>query len=177
MQGRQIRWRRRPNAGARTGVWPCGDSGVTGWRRERTNLWARCASVNAAPAVADYFPREQPTSIGASMGPGPTVRAATAADCAWIIALTPRLHAFGPPPWRPRDQMDRAVARVVETAILRPTPGATVLAAVDPEDRGLGFIHLHPATGFFTGEAHGHISDLVVARAAAGPGVVRAPWD
>jgi len=108
------------------------------------------------------------------MSPGPTVRAATAADCAWIIALTPRLHAFGPPPWRPRDQMDRAVARVVETAILRPTPGATVLAAFDPEDRGLGFIHLHPATDFFTGEAHGHISDLVVAPAAEGRGVGRA---
>jgi len=99
---------------------------------------------------------------------------ATAADAAWIAPLAPRLHDFGPPPWRSRAVMDQAVARVVERALTSAAADAVVLAAVDAAGRGLGFVHVHTASDFFTGEAHGHVSDLVVASEAEGRGVGRA---
>jgi len=99
---------------------------------------------------------------------------ATAADAAWIVPLAPRLHDFGPPPWRSREVMDQAVARVVDRALTSATADAVVLAAVDAAGRGLGFVHIHATSDFFTGEKHGHVSDLVVASAAEGRGVGRA---
>jgi len=102
------------------------------------------------------------------------IRPATAADAAWIMPLAPRLHDFGPPPWRSRAVMDQAVARVVERALTGAAADAVVLAAVDASGHGLGFTHVHTASDFFTGETHGHVSDLVVASGAEGRGVGRA---
>src|SRR5713226_9543588 len=68
---------------------------------------------------------------------------ATAADAAWIVPLAPRLHDFGPPPWRSREVMDQAVARVVDRALTSATADAVVLAAVDAAGRGLGFVRVH----------------------------------
>ncbi len=56
-------------------------------------------------------------------------------DRDWILALAPRLHEFGPPPFRPRPAM---------------------------------------STDYFTGEAHGHVSDIVVDPQQEGRGVGRA---
>jgi GNAT superfamily N-acetyltransferase len=67
--------------------------------------------------------------------------------------------------------MDRAVAASIEQALVRPAPDATVLVAESPAGVPLGFIHLHGSTDFFTGERHGHVSDLVVAPEAEGQGV------
>lgn len=105
------------------------------------------------------------------------IRPATPQDRAWILALAPRLHAFGPPgppPWRPLVQMDRAVARGLERVLEAPSPTAQILIAEGPGPESLGFMHVHTATDFFTGEVHTHISDLVVAQAAEGRGVGRA---
>jgi len=70
--------------------------------------------------------------------------------------------------------MDQAVARVVDRSLTSAAADAVVLAAVDAAGRGLGFVHIHATSDFFTGEKHGHVSDLVVASAAEGRGVGRA---
>ncbi len=100
-----------------------------------------------------------------------TIRPARPGDREWILALAPRLHEFGPPPWRPRDVMDRAVTDSIDGALTAPQPDQTVLVAEDAAHQPLGFVHLHAATDFHTGERHGHVSDIVVAPAAEGRGV------
>lgn len=109
------------------------------------------------------------------MPTAPTViRPATARDREWILPLAPRLHAFGPPPFRPRDVMDRAVTASIDAALTGASPGAEVLVAEGAGGSPLGFVHLHGARDFFTGEEHGHVSDIVVAPGAEGRGVGRA---
>lgn len=102
------------------------------------------------------------------------IRAAHAADAEWILPLSARLHDFGPPPFRPRPEMDAAVARAIWQALDAPGRGAAVFVAEDSERTPLGFVHVHTAHDFFTGEEHGHVSDIVVASGAEGRGVGRA---
>jgi GNAT superfamily N-acetyltransferase len=102
------------------------------------------------------------------------IRPATGGDRDWILAQAPRLHDFGPPPYRPRAQMDRAVVASIDGALSGAPAGATVFVAVDATGERLGFIHLHGGTDFFTGERHGHVSDIVVAAPAEGRGVGQA---
>ena len=102
------------------------------------------------------------------------VRPANAADRGWILALAPRLHDFGPPPYRERGVMDCAVVASIGGALDATQPGTAVLVAEDPAGRPLGFIHLHGGRDFFTGETHGHVSDIVVAPEAESGGVGQA---
>ncbi|MEP6801930.1 MAG: GNAT family N-acetyltransferase [Acidobacteriota bacterium] len=102
------------------------------------------------------------------------LRAATADDRAWLLPLSARLHDFGPPPWRPREQMDAAVASWIDQSLTAGGADAVVMVAEDEEGRRLGFIHVHAAEDFFTGETHGHVSDVVVVPGAEGAGVGRA---
>ena len=106
--------------------------------------------------------------------PAVRVRPATVADRAWILALAPRLHDFGPPPYRERGVMDGAVVASIGDALGGTRPDTAVLVAEDAAGVRLGFIHLHGARDFFTGEAHGHVSDIVVAPEAEGRGVGQA---
>jgi ribosomal protein S18 acetylase RimI-like enzyme len=98
------------------------------------------------------------------------IRPARPGDRDWILSLAPRLHDFNPPPWRPRDVMDRAVTASIDGALTAPEPDQTVLVAEEAAER-VGFVHLHAATDFHTGERHGHVSDIVVAPEAEGRGV------
>jgi ribosomal protein S18 acetylase RimI-like enzyme len=100
-----------------------------------------------------------------------TIRPARPGDREWILSLAPRLHDFGPPPWRPREVMDRAVTASIDEGLTAPAADQTVLVAEGAEKEPLGFVHLHGATDFHTGERHGHVSDIVVAPAAEGRGV------
>ena len=100
-----------------------------------------------------------------------TIRPARPGDRDWILSLAPRLHEFGPPPWRPRDVMDRAVTASIDGALTTPEPDQTVLVAEGGAREPVGFVHLHAATDFHTGERHGHVSDIVVAPGAEGCGV------
>ncbi len=102
------------------------------------------------------------------------LRPATAADREWLLPLSARLHDFGPPPWRPREQMDAAVASWIDAAITGGGAGTAIVVAEDGEGKPLGFIHVHAAQDFFTGETHGHVSDIVVVPGAEGAGVGRA---
>ncbi|HEY7056489.1 MAG TPA: GNAT family N-acetyltransferase [Vicinamibacterales bacterium] len=100
------------------------------------------------------------------------VRAATAEDWPFIRALIPRLTTFGPE-WRDRQQMTATEARAVEESLTGGDPERAVLVAEDGQER-LGFIELWTMTDYFTGERHGHISNLVVAPESERRGVGRA---
>lgn len=102
------------------------------------------------------------------------IRTARPDDATWIPALAPRLHDFGPPPWRDRSVMDAAVAAQQVDALTNPTPGSAVLVAEDAAGAPLGFITLRSDRDYFTGEPVGHVIDIVVAREGEGRGVGRA---
>ena len=70
--------------------------------------------------------------------------------------------------------MDRAVVASIAQALSGASPDATVLVAEGHEAEPLGFVHLHSAIDFFTGERHGHVSDIVVTAEAEGGGVGQA---
>jgi GNAT superfamily N-acetyltransferase len=108
---------------------------------------------------------------------GVSIRRATAADRGTVVPLSSRLHDFGPPDWRDRATMDEAVAPAISGALDASGPETEVLVAEDSAGRTLGFVHLHEATDFFTGEVHGHVSDIVVRADAEGRGVGRALMD
>jgi GNAT superfamily N-acetyltransferase len=104
--------------------------------------------------------------------PALRIRAARAEDAAWILPMSSRLHDFGPPPFRPRDQMDRAVAADIAAGLESPDPDIAVLVAEDEATgRPAGFAHIKTLADYFTDEPHGHVSDLVVAGGAEGRGV------
>lgn len=117
---------------------------------------------------------EYSSGMNAKTTTAPRIRTASAADHAWILPLSARLHDFGPPPWRSRADMDAGVSRVLAAALEADTSAVAFFVAEDGEGHPLGFIYLHLAADFFTGETHGHVSDIVVAPEAEGRGVGRA---
>lgn len=102
------------------------------------------------------------------------VRPATKEDLPAIAALAPRLHEFGPPPFRPVERMNRAVIEGLTEGLVDPPEGTKLVVAEGPDGAVAGFIYLVTTTDFFTQENHGHVSDLVVAREGEGRGVGRA---
>jgi GNAT superfamily N-acetyltransferase len=70
--------------------------------------------------------------------------------------------------------MDAAVARAIGQALDSPGEDSAVFAAEDEKGAPVGFIHVHTARDFFTGEEHGHVSDIVVDAGSEGRGVGRA---
>ena len=51
---------------------------------------------------------------------------------------------------------------------------SAVFVAESADGMPLGFVHLETTYDYFTREAHGHVSDIIVARAGEGRGVGRA---
>ena len=106
------------------------------------------------------------------MTSGLRIRPATREDAAWLLPMSSRLHDFGPPPFRPREQMDRAVAGDIGASLGSPDPSLAVLVVEDAgSGKPLGFTHIKTFSDYFTAERHGHVSDLVVAEGAEGRGV------
>lgn len=102
------------------------------------------------------------------------IRPARPEDAEWITTLAPRLHEFGPPPWRDRAGMDTAVAAGLARDVASPPPGAVILVAEDAAGTPLGFVSLRTDRDYFTSEPVGHVTDIVVAREGEGRGVGRA---
>jgi GNAT superfamily N-acetyltransferase len=103
-----------------------------------------------------------------------SVRAAAAADLAFITGVVPRLRAFGPPPLRPAEALDRAERETLRRALAEPSPDAVLLVAELAGTGPAGVAYAHTAADYFTGERHGHLSVLAVAEAGEGKGVGRA---
>jgi ribosomal protein S18 acetylase RimI-like enzyme len=100
------------------------------------------------------------------------VRPAVADDWPFILALIPRLTDFAPN-WRDRESMASTEARAVEESLNSGDPDRAIFVAEDGKDR-LGFIELWTLVDYFTGERHGHISNIVVAPASERRGVGKA---
>lgn len=106
---------------------------------------------------------------------GVRIRAPRPGDREQILALVPRLRAFGPPPLRPIEDLDRAETEAIEKALDSPPAGSVVLVAESetmPGVAGIAYIETHP--DYFTKEYHAHLAILSVAGNAEGHGVGRA---
>ena len=81
------------------------------------------------------------------------IRRATLADEASILALAPRLVAFGPPPWREVEGMRATDRRVLSAALRSTADDPLVLVAVCSDSDVAGFIHIRSARDYHTPNA------------------------
>ncbi|MDF1503858.1 GNAT family N-acetyltransferase [Roseisolibacter sp. H3M3-2] len=102
------------------------------------------------------------------------IRVAAPADREAILALVPRLRAFGPAPLRPPEAMDAAEREALAAALDAPRDDATLLVAAAAGLPVAGFALAHEAADYFTRETHGHLAIFAVAADAEGRGVGRA---
>jgi ribosomal protein S18 acetylase RimI-like enzyme len=101
------------------------------------------------------------------------MRPARRDDVDWITALAPRMHEFGPPPWREVGAMDNAVAAQWARELANPTPGSAFLVAEDALGRPLGFVWLKTERDYFIDRPVGHIIDIAVVKEGEGRGIGR----
>ena len=101
-----------------------------------------------------------------------TVRNARQEDRAAILALVPRLRAFGAPELRPVEDLDRAEAEALSRALSALSANALLLVA-ELDAKVAGVAYAETATDYFTKEQHGHLGILIVAEHAEGRGVGR----
>src|SRR5437899_7312846 len=99
------------------------------------------------------------------------IRPALPDDVAFVIAGAERLAGFGPPPWRPPEEIVDGERRTLEAFFAEPPSGSALLIAESADGRRLGFVYLERLQDYFTREPHGHVGILVVTREAAGRGV------
>jgi GNAT superfamily N-acetyltransferase len=102
------------------------------------------------------------------------VRVATSADHDFIVGMVPRLRAFGPPPLRPVEALDRAERDALERMLAAPSPDALLLVAELEGEGPSGVSYAESVTDYFTRERHGHLAILAVAEGGEGKGVGRA---
>lgn len=104
-----------------------------------------------------------------------SIRPAQPHDREGVIALTPRLEAFGPPGNVAPGEVGAGEARALESVFARMPQGAALLVAEWEGDDGTlaGFIFLETKIDYFTQRPHGHVGILVVSEAAEGKGVAR----
>lgn len=107
----------------------------------------------------------------------PSVRPATIADEAFLLALTRRLADFAVPPWRTRAEIADADHGILREALHRPSEKTCILIAEAPPGQPVGCIFLTTRTDYFTGVLHGHIEVVAVTPEAAGRGIGRALLD
>jgi ribosomal protein S18 acetylase RimI-like enzyme len=105
---------------------------------------------------------------------GVRVRAARAGDAEFILSLVPRLAEFDLPSWRDADVMTAAEQDVIADAIASPKQTEAIFVAEDDDGELLGFVHVVTSVDYFTREARGHVSALVVAPTGERRGTGRA---
>lgn len=103
-----------------------------------------------------------------------TIRPAQPHDREAVIALAPRLEAFGPPENIPPNELALAEARALNDAFDQMPSGAALYVAVDASGTVLGSVFLETKVDYFTQRRHGHVGILTVAKEVEGQGVGRA---
>ena len=101
------------------------------------------------------------------------IRRARPSDGGAILALVPRLVAFGPPAWRDSETMSVTDRKVIEAALRSETLDPIVMVAVLEGNIVAGFLHLHSEIDYYRETMNGHVADLVVAEAYEGKGIAR----
>lgn len=102
------------------------------------------------------------------------IRPANAGDRAHVLALVPRLRAFGPPALRPAEALDAGEERTLNRFFDAPPAVAGLWVAQGAHSKLFGVAYAEQAIDYFTQEAHGHLSILAVAAEAEGRGIGRA---
>lgn len=105
-------------------------------------------------------------------GATPLVRPARPDDRDFILGLVGRFAEFAPPPWRAATEITDWVRSWLAAAFDAPPIGSAMFVAEEPEGPRLGFIYLMTHTDPFTGERHGHVSEIAVVRSRGGVGRV-----
>jgi GNAT superfamily N-acetyltransferase len=103
-----------------------------------------------------------------------SIRSAVVSDREGILALVPRLRAFGPVPLRSAEQLDAAESAALARALESAGDNHLVLVADDTSIGVVGVAYAHESVDYFTHETHGHLGILAVAESVAGHGVGRA---
>ena len=102
------------------------------------------------------------------------IRDARPEDRDAIVAIVPRLRAFGAVALYTPEQLDTG-ERVTLERVLEAKPEDDALIVAELDELGVvGVAYAHPETDYFTGETHGHLSIIAVAEAGEGMGVGRA---
>jgi ribosomal protein S18 acetylase RimI-like enzyme len=97
------------------------------------------------------------------------VRPAAAGDADFVIELAER---FGPAraAWRSAAEVVDGTRRQLRAAFDERRPGDAVFVATDAGGERLGFAYVVTHHDFFTGEAHGHVSEIATAADGRGAG-------
>jgi ribosomal protein S18 acetylase RimI-like enzyme len=101
------------------------------------------------------------------------IRLATKDDLGFLLGLVPRLSEFGLPPSRDA-KATAAYTHDLLTKTLNENSVASVILLAEENGQKLGFIQLKEEKEFFSGEAHGYIANLAVAKEAESKGVGKA---
>jgi len=120
-------------------------------------------SGEARDAPADRRTRLDPAALG--------VRKATALDAPFVIGLAAR---FGPTraAWRDFDEVVEGTQRQLAAAFAAARDTDAILVAVNAAGERCGFVYLVTHPDFFTGEMHGHISEIATVSDESGAGSV-----
>lgn len=102
------------------------------------------------------------------------VRPARDSDREAVLALIPRLRAFGPSPLRTPAALDAGERRTLERFFDAPSDDARLWVAIGPGEELFGAAYAEPAADYFTQELYGHLGILAVSTRAEGHGVGRA---
>jgi ribosomal protein S18 acetylase RimI-like enzyme len=101
------------------------------------------------------------------------IRPFTSSDTDFIESLIPRFSEFDLPPWRGRDEIDKANIASLKKAMETPEPGSAIFIAEDEMGKRAGFLHLQIQTDYFNGTKNAYISDIAVDSAFEGQGIGR----
>ena len=105
------------------------------------------------------------------------IRTARSEDREAIVAIVPRLRAFGEVPLYAAKQLDDGERVTLERALENMPEGATLLVAELDELGVVGFAYAHSDSDYFTNETHAHLGIIAVAESGEGKGVGRALLD
>lgn len=108
------------------------------------------------------------------MSERPQIRAFEARDREAVLALAERFAEFDVPEWRTAEEIAEGTRAYLARQLDALGEADAVLVAEDDGGRPLGFVYVRTERDFFTGEAHGHVSDVAVTRDAEGSGVAGA---
>ncbi len=97
------------------------------------------------------------------------VRPATPEDAPFVIALAARFGATRAA-WREHEEVVIGTARQLAAAFDAASDGSALLIAVGPAGERVGFAYVVTHEDFFTGEPHGHISEIATAADGTGAG-------
>ncbi|MEO6447167.1 MAG: GNAT family N-acetyltransferase [Gemmatimonadaceae bacterium] len=100
-----------------------------------------------------------------------TIRPAVPADRDAVVALTPRLEAFGLPANIRPNELASGEARALQSAFEQLPEGAALFVAAEESGRLLGFTFLETKVDYFSQRSHGHVGILAVSESAEGRGV------